>query len=195
MSSVQRGRPRSEAARLAILTATRDLVIERGFDGLTVTAIAERAGTGVQTLYRWWPDKAAIVADCVLENVVDIDLITAPDTGDAAADLRVWIRDSYDRLAAPPASALFRALAVVAAKDSRVSARLDEQLGAPLRSALTTLLTRGIAAGRVRSTVDVDATADVLLGAMMIAIVAMQQPSASRAEAIADVILGGLLAD
>lgn len=192
MSSVQRGRPRSESSRIAILTATRDLVMQNGYDGVTIAAIAERAGTGVQTLYRWWPDKAAIVAECVLENPVLVGLVTAPSTGDAVSDLRRWLGESYDALRVQPAGELFRALSVAAAKDPAIAARLDEQFGMPLRSALERLLVQGIESGQIRANVDLAATADVLLGAMLIAIVRRQDQPADRADAVVDIILNGL---
>ena len=192
-SPERRGRPRSEATRVAILTATRDLVIDRGYDGLTVAAIAERASAGVQTIYRWWPDKAAIVAECVLENLVVIDMITAHDTGDATADLRSWLRESYEGLSKQPAAALFKALLVAATKDASIAERLEDQLAAPVRRALEKVVERGIASRQFRDDIDLDATADVLLGAMLISIVTGRNYSPSRADEVAAVILGGVL--
>jgi AcrR family transcriptional regulator len=45
-------RRRSEKSRTAIVTATRELLLERGFDGLTIEAVAARARVGKQTIYR-----------------------------------------------------------------------------------------------------------------------------------------------
>jgi len=61
-------RRRSEKSRTAIVTATRELLLERGFDGLTIEAVAARAGVGKQTIYRWWPSRPALVADVMLED-------------------------------------------------------------------------------------------------------------------------------
>ena len=61
-------RRRSEKSRTAIVTATRELLLERGFDGLTIEAVAARAGVGKQTIYRWWPTRPALVADVMLED-------------------------------------------------------------------------------------------------------------------------------
>jgi len=192
MTSERRGRPRSEATRVAILTATRDLVVDRGYDGLTLAGIADRAGAGVQTIYRWWPDKAAIVAECVLENLVVIDMITAHDTGDATTDLRSWLRASYEGLSAPPAASLFRALSVAASKDAEISIRLDTQLGTPLRSALQQLVARGIDSGQFRNDINADVAADVMVGAMLNSIITRRADSSTRADDVADIILGGL---
>ena len=60
---------RSERSRQAILTATADLLGEVGYSKLAVEAIAARAGVGKQTIYRWWPDKGAVVLDAYLALV------------------------------------------------------------------------------------------------------------------------------
>lgn len=61
----RRGRPRSEAARKAILDAAYELVARDGYASVTTADIAERAGSGKQTIYRWWPSKAALVLDAL----------------------------------------------------------------------------------------------------------------------------------
>jgi AcrR family transcriptional regulator len=53
---------------VAIVTSTREQLLERGFDALTIEAVASRAGVGKQTIYRWWPSRPAVVADIVLED-------------------------------------------------------------------------------------------------------------------------------
>src|ERR1700722_9017845 len=53
------GRPRSEASREAILDAAYWQAMERGYANVTAESIAKAAGAGKQTLYRWWPSKAA----------------------------------------------------------------------------------------------------------------------------------------
>jgi AcrR family transcriptional regulator len=60
------GRPRSEAVRQRILVAARELLEERGLHALTIEAIADRAGAGKVTVYRWWTHKAAIVLEAML---------------------------------------------------------------------------------------------------------------------------------
>jgi AcrR family transcriptional regulator len=59
------GRRRNAAARDAILDATFDLLRTRGAVGLTIDAIAEAAGVGRQTIYRWWPSKGAVAAEAM----------------------------------------------------------------------------------------------------------------------------------
>jgi AcrR family transcriptional regulator len=56
--------PRQQRARVAvnrILRVTGELLDEAGFDALTTTAVAERADVNIATLYRYFPDKFALI--------------------------------------------------------------------------------------------------------------------------------------
>jgi AcrR family transcriptional regulator len=61
------GRPRSEVADRAILTAALDLFIEHGIDGTSIEQIAEVAGVARTTVYRRWTSKEALVAQAIAE--------------------------------------------------------------------------------------------------------------------------------
>ncbi|MEW2068959.1 TetR/AcrR family transcriptional regulator [Streptomyces sp. NPDC007346] len=65
------GPRRSEAARVAVLRAADDLLVDVGFHAMTVSAIAERAGVAKQTIYRWWRSKVAILLDVLEEDLHD----------------------------------------------------------------------------------------------------------------------------
>ena len=53
---------RSARVRSAVLAATLEVLVETGYDGMTVDAVAARAGVHKTTVYRRWPTKAALVA-------------------------------------------------------------------------------------------------------------------------------------
>jgi AcrR family transcriptional regulator len=59
------GRPRSESSRLAILDATRRLLTHSSVQKLSIEAIAKKAGVGKTTIYRWWPNKSAVVMEAI----------------------------------------------------------------------------------------------------------------------------------
>ncbi|WSF37091.1 TetR/AcrR family transcriptional regulator [Streptomyces sp. NBC_01351] len=65
------GPQRSEAARVAVLHAADDLLLDVGFNGMTIGAIAERAGVAKQTVYRWWRSKGDILLDVLEEDLQD----------------------------------------------------------------------------------------------------------------------------
>lgn len=64
----QAGRPRSEKSRKAILDATRKLLTHMPLSELSIEAIAKKAKVGKTTIYRWWPNKAAVAMDAFLEQ-------------------------------------------------------------------------------------------------------------------------------
>src|ERR1700692_4839290 len=57
--------PRAEAREQAILDAALELLMEVGYDRLSMDALAERAHAGKATIYRHWSGKAQIVAEAV----------------------------------------------------------------------------------------------------------------------------------
>jgi AcrR family transcriptional regulator len=87
------GSRRNDAAEQAILRAAAEL-LEAG-DGalITVAAIAERAGVGKQTIYRWWPSKSAVLLDAMIHRAHQI--APAPDRGDLHTDLRLFLRSTF----------------------------------------------------------------------------------------------------
>jgi AcrR family transcriptional regulator len=62
-----RGRPRSEKARIAILDAACELFQEGGYPATTIEAIAGRSGVAKTTIYRWWPSRASLVVELLLQ--------------------------------------------------------------------------------------------------------------------------------
>ena len=61
----QRGRPRSERARKAILEAAAELLLARGLAAVSMDAVAEQAGVSKATIYRWWPTKETLALDAL----------------------------------------------------------------------------------------------------------------------------------
>src|SRR5438477_8452224 len=81
---------RSEAARIAVLEAADDLLVECGFAGVTVEGIAARAKVAKQTIYRWWSSKTDILFDALADDARQH--FTVPDSGDLRSDLRDHLR-------------------------------------------------------------------------------------------------------
>ena len=79
------GRPRSEKARLAILRSTLKILGENGFSDLTIEEVADRAAVGKATVYRWWPNKAALIADAFASSTTR--RLRFPDTGSVYTDM------------------------------------------------------------------------------------------------------------
>lgn len=78
------GRPRDPEVESAILSAVQDLLIESGYDGMTIGAVAERARCGRSAIYRRWENKAELVVAAVRALQITTE---APDTGTLRGDL------------------------------------------------------------------------------------------------------------
>lgn len=124
-------RRRSEKSRVAIVAATRELLLERGFDGLSIEAVAARAGVGKQTIYRWWPSRPALVADVLLEDAHEI-LVPVRDTGDLVTDVVTWIDKLATTLTSRRGNAMLRILTVASLEHDATAARLRAGFGDPL---------------------------------------------------------------
>lgn len=132
-------RRRNERSRLAIVTATREILLDRGFDGLTIEAVAARAGVGKQTIYRWWPSRPALVADVLL---ADADRILRPvkHTGDLADDLVAWAVNLAATLTTERGSAMLRILTAASLEHDDVAARLRTGFSTPLQDSVKSRL-------------------------------------------------------
>ncbi|MGW7318571.1 TetR/AcrR family transcriptional regulator [Streptomyces sp. NPDC054865] len=88
---------RSARVRAQVLEAVGALLLEAGYDGLTVDAVAERAGVHRTTVYRRWGDVGRLLAD-VLDAASD-DTWSPPDTGSLENDLTALNQEVYEALA------------------------------------------------------------------------------------------------
>jgi AcrR family transcriptional regulator len=155
---------RNQRSRQAILAATADLVGEVGYSKLTVEAIAARAGVGKQTIYRWWPDKGAVLLDAYLALVGADQELTFPDSSDLKADLRLVLGSMVDSLADPVFERRYRALLTAIQDDPKLAAALLDRLLRPWLAATRQRLHAAQQAGQLRNGVDLEVAAELLYG-------------------------------
>ncbi|WP_282691946.1 TetR/AcrR family transcriptional regulator [Streptomyces sp. CC208A] len=167
---------RSERSRRAIFDAALALVSETGYAKTTVEGIAARAGVGKQTIYRWWPSKAAVLLDAFLdlaartaeeaggEAGADPREAALPDTGDLAADLRSVLRATVDELNDPRYDAPTRALAAEGSTDPELGARFTSALLEPQLRLFARRIEAAQAAGQADPAVDPRLATELLVG-------------------------------
>jgi len=112
------GRPRSEQAREAVLHAADDLLLEVGYAALTMKGIAERAGVGRQTVYRWWSTKAEILFEASVADAEEELAVPPADT--PVAEVTAYLNALVQFLAHSPAGAAYRSLLAAAQHDAAV---------------------------------------------------------------------------
>jgi AcrR family transcriptional regulator len=87
---------RSAEVRRRVLAATSDLLVEGGFDAVSVDAVAERSGVHRATVYRRWADVGGLLADVLAAATTDG--WRPPDTGSLRGDLRAVNREVHAAL-------------------------------------------------------------------------------------------------
>ena len=182
------GRPRSEAARLAVLAATVKLIEHHGYGDLTMEAIAREAGVSRQTVYRWWPTKAAITLEALNEAAAAI--APAPDTGALEGDLRQFLRRTVAGATGRNAS-LLAALMAEAQLDVGFAESFREQFLARRRDVLHELLDRHRQRGELAASADLDFLVEIVFATVWYRILARNRPLDRK---FADQLTGTLLA-
>src|ERR1700689_2610778 len=152
---------RSEQARLAVLEAADDLLVERGFADVTIEGIAARAGVAKQTIYRWWTSKTAILFDALSTDAAEH--FTPVDHGDLGSDLRDHLRQLAAFLTATDAGAVCRALAGQAQHDPAVAARFEAEFAAPQRDRDRAPFRRARDRGELSPAADIELAIDQLV--------------------------------
>ena len=188
MSEHRQGPVRSEAARVAILEATARLFQARGYEHLTMEGIASEAGVGKQTIYRWWPSRAALVADCLLEGRLFSERLNFPNTGDLRRDLVTWLDKIFDVIDEPAGDLLWRSLIAVATESEDVGRRLYESLG--IGSSLVPRLRAAVDASDLRADAPVEEIGEALVGALILRALSRLPTQPGSAERLVDAVLG-----
>jgi AcrR family transcriptional regulator len=160
-----RGRTRDEDARQRILDAAFRLVGEEGPAKVRIDAIAEAAGVGKQTIYRWWPTKTAVVMDALVQQTMAETPF--PDTGDTRADLRTHMQ-AVIRLFRSPTGSVIREVVAEAQADPSVAEEFRARFWQPRRDLSTACLKAGIARGQVREDLPLETTLDAIYGVLWV---------------------------
>ncbi|MFI7451735.1 TetR/AcrR family transcriptional regulator [Nonomuraea sp. NPDC049714] len=113
---------RTAKVRAAVLQATQDELVERGFDGLSMDQVAARAGVGKTTVYRRWGTTARLVTDLMTELAEQSS--PPPDTGGIDGDLRANALSVLGAITDPRLGATFQAVIAAATCDEEAATAL-----------------------------------------------------------------------
>jgi AcrR family transcriptional regulator len=155
------GRPRSEQARLAILRSALSLLGKNGFSDLTIEAVAAHAKVGKATVYRWWPDKAALIADAFASSTTP--RLHFPDTGSVRTDMSQQMRQLV-KVFRSPRGRIVSALLGGGQSDKNLIAAFRQRFLWPRREEAYATLRRAVQRGELRKNIDMDLLLDSLYG-------------------------------
>ncbi len=143
----------------AVLAATVELLGERGYQALTMDAVAARAGASKATIYRRWPNKPQLVR-AALDAADAARNASVPDTGQLRADL-LAVMDVVAAEVAEPLTRVTAELATLMRHDQQLAAAIREHLDKEELSPFHDALQRAIARGEIAEDTDVELIHDV----------------------------------
>lgn len=154
------GARRNPASEAAILAAAEAILVEDGYAGFTIEAVARRAGAGKPTVYRWWPSKTALLLDVYARQKAGRE---GPDTGSLAGDLAEFLNELWRFWRETAAGRAFRSIVAEAQADPAALRDLDAFI-AGRRAGIEAIFARGRARGEIPAEADVAALAELVAG-------------------------------
>lgn len=158
-----RGRPPSQAAHDAALKAALRLVTKRGFRAVSMNEIAAEAGVGKMTIYRHWPNKAALVMDALLELIGRETAFPEADSAIERLRLQLILQASFFRGAR---GTLVRTLVAEAQSDPELATAFRDHWLKPRREGVRQIMRAAMTEGSLRSDLELEAAIDLLYGAL-----------------------------
>lgn len=185
------GRPRDDLARQAILTATTALLEEVGFDKFRIESLAARAGVAKTTIYRWWPNKGALALEAFMTGVAP--KIAFVETATPLDDLRTQVQ-KVGKLYRGKTGRLLCELVALGQADADMHRHFLDVYVTPLRHFAKKCLQRALAAGLLRSDIDLDVMVDAIYGPIWYRMILKHGPiNAAYVDALLDIALQGLV--
>jgi AcrR family transcriptional regulator len=179
-----RGRPRHPDTDRAILAATFRQLVEVGYGGLSVEAVAAAAGVAKTTIYRRYPTKRDLV---IAALQVEVPLPEISTTGDLRTSLRDAVHTVVHRMVDSGALRILGSLLVEANREPELLAMFRERLLEPRRNLIADLLQAGIERGELRPDLDPLVVTEMLAGATIAHHAILGQPlSAEWIDALVD---------
>jgi AcrR family transcriptional regulator len=159
------GRQRDERTDAALINAVLDLVSAGAtLSGISFVAIAEHAGVSRNSLYRRWKTKDALYLDVLASLNRPLPELPGKSVRDDVCELlSVIIERSID----PRASQMLRALNAEASKFPELHRRYFDEVVAPRRAVLLTLLARGVERGDISPDLDLNLAAGLLVSPIL----------------------------
>ncbi|BCP02601.1 helix-turn-helix domain-containing protein [Mycobacterium intracellulare] len=186
------GRPRDTSIDERVLSVTRDLLVEVGWDGLSMRLVAARTGVGRSSLNRRWSSKAELVLHAILGETPDL----APFSG---TDLTGWIdwvvRGSHELFARPDVRAAVPGLLLALGENDDLRRDLWARFSGPAVQLFADDVQATTPAKRRRADVDARATLAMAAGAaLFVTTVAVEDDSETLRNRIAQLLITAVAA-
>jgi AcrR family transcriptional regulator len=155
------GRPRDAALDERILEATRELLAERGYAGLTIGAVARAAGTTRPSVYLRFADKQDLATRAIAGMTVAEPL---RNTADVRADLVAELRHFRVAVTRPNGMSFVGTVLAEEHHAPELIRHFRDRLVTPRRDRVAGVLERGMRDGSLRPGLDTGAITTALIG-------------------------------
>jgi AcrR family transcriptional regulator len=159
------GRPRDPSVDQLILETTLRMLVERGYDAMSIEGIAAAAGVGKTTIYRRYRDKRELVVDALSSLAASAE--APPDLGDTRAELRAFLIGTFGVLRGSGVGfPMIGTLLVRERTDPELMERFRTEVIRPRMGLAVEILRRGIVRGDIRSDVQPELVTQLLAGSL-----------------------------
>lgn len=157
------GRPKSTTVDAALTQAAQEILMEDGYEGLSVDGLVKRDGTTRPTFYRRYPDLGALALEILL-NRYAIELDQVFDTGNLSSDLLAVQRDQPTFFTEPLVYRALPGFFATLRADTDLRQSFVDRFVAPRRQATALILQRAACRHEVSSDFDANGICDLLAG-------------------------------
>lgn len=178
--------------RADVLSAVSELLMEVGYEDMSVEDVAARAGVHKTTVYRRWPTKPELVVDAV--GAQSEEDVPVPDTGTLLGDLQAFARAIAANIGsdggARRSRSLVAAVAALTSSDQLVD-RMHEFWAGRFTNA-SVIVERAIERGELPADTDPDLLIEALIGPLWVRLLLTGLPITDRlADDIARLVASG----
>jgi len=155
--------PRVTRTRHAVLAAAREVLLDEGWEGVTLGRVAERSGYARTTLYRHWPHRLDLLRDLIREEA---RLAHTTPMGDLRDDL---VAELEAFRVAVTSTGLGRVMIAIGqqARDDAELADLNRSMRAEGARVLEEIVVDAVAAGDLPRGLRADAAVAQLVGPVL----------------------------
>lgn len=157
------GRPRSFTSQESILDSASKLLLHASVRDVSIEAIAKKAGVGKTTIYRWWPNKVAVILDAVLDNNnLSLDVVS----GGSPQDMLVRHLERFVRLMKGRTGKIIAEIFAEAQGDAETLEVFYRHFMLAYEEILANIIEQGKASGEFRSMLNTEMAVDMIYGSL-----------------------------
>jgi AcrR family transcriptional regulator len=172
--------------------ATFELLTSEGFAGVTLPAVARRAGVDKTTVYRWW----ASPVELLHETLDELETLALPeiDTGSLATDVELFVKARLRLIRDPRGAGILQAVIAAREPDATLSAWVEAHW-TPRLADWRSPVERAIERGELRASAREVPLVELVAGPLLLTRLATRRRLARRElRALAAVVAAGIVA-